>query len=186
MKIMRVLRIVLLLALAGSPAAAQDRWFHVRVNHQDGSENEVSINLPLGVVTAALSAAPANPCRARCRMELGGARVTMGDLRRVNAHLETYPAGGVAVIREGVELRFRREGGELVTAFDQHCGKSGEIRMPAALASALSSGPNQSANLRAAAAYLQTSGAGEILLVGADDSNVRMWVDADPSGRRSW
>jgi hypothetical protein len=166
--------------LLSLPLAAQDLWFHLRVEGRDGRPSRVSINLPLQAVTRFLAAAPDDPCRGGCNAEFGGAELTMSDLRQVIGHLKAFPAGGVAVERDDIELRFRRDPAFLIATFDERFGKSGEMRMPFSLAEALTAGSNPSANLQAAAAQMATAGSGDVLLVGVDGASVRMWVDAQP------
>lgn len=183
---MSALRAVLLLALVALPSRAEPLWFHLQVRTENDRDSRVSINLPLRVVTRAMAVLPDDPCRRRCEARFGDADIRMTDLRTIIGSLQQFPNGSVAMRRDDTDLLFRRDGENLVIHFQPWAESPGEVRVPFGLAEAIVSGPRDGANLRAAAGFLEQRGGGELMVVGKDETTVRMWVDGDPSGRSSW
>jgi hypothetical protein len=181
---MRTLRTAALLLTLAAPAAAADLWFHLRVSELDGDRSKVSVNLPLASVTRALAVVP-DVCGRRCRVRVNDHDISAPEFRSILRQLESNPASVVKIDRDEDELTFSRRSDQLVMSIvDSIDAERAEVTMPFALAQALGSGDGRGANAAAGAAWLASRGQGEVLLLTAEDAEVRMWVDGAPDPSR--
>ena len=180
-----------LAASVAAPAAAQTAaagtgtpWLHVRVEEPQ-KKSRVHVNLPMGVVEAALKAAPAT-LEEHGRVHLGHGHhghksMQVSDLRRMWTELRaTGDAKLVTVESEDETVDVSRKG-DLVTIHVNDTGKSKgreEIRveLPVAVVDAFLSGEGESLNLVAGIAALRQR-RGDIVRVTGDDETVRIWID---------
>jgi hypothetical protein len=183
---MGAIRTVLLLLMVALPARAESLWLHLEVTPEPAGEKRVSVNLPLRAVTRAIAVLPTDACRSRCQTRFGDADLRMTDVRTIVRSLQQWPNGAVGLRRDGTLLHFRREGENLLVRFEPLSDLPGEVRIPFGLMEAVVSGSRDSANLRAAAVFLEQRGDGELMVVDREGTVVRMWVDGDAAGRRSW
>ncbi len=161
-------------------------WLHVRVEEAKKA-SKVSINLPMTVVEAALSASP-ELLERHGKVKLGAHHgMKLADLRAVWKQLAAAgDAEFVTVESEDENVRVQRRGDTVQVWVDGKRGRSGKraergpgevrVEVPVALVDALLSGEGEQVNLQAAIAVLQKR-RGDIVRVHDADNHVRVWVD---------
>jgi hypothetical protein len=180
-----------LAASAAATAAAQTAtagtgtaWLHVRVEEPQ-KKSRVHVNLPMGLVEAALKAAPAT-LEEHGRVHLGHGHnghkdLQVSDLRRMWTELRaTGDAKLVTVEGEDETVDISRKG-DLVTIQVNDAGKRKgreevQVQLPVAVVDAFLSGEGESLNLAAGIAALRQR-RGDIVRVTSDDETVRIWID---------
>ena len=172
---------VLVTALAG-PALAQSPtpWVHVRV-HEAARDSKVSVNLPMSVVQAMITAAP-DKIVTRGNVRFGGdGNVKIAELRK--AWQELAKAGDAEIVNvqdKDEQVSIRRSAGKLLVNVDKLAAKEQvRIEIPARVVDAFFSGTGDEVNLRAALAELETL-RGELVKVDDARSSVRIWIDEKP------
>jgi hypothetical protein len=153
-------------------------WLHVRVE-EPGKSSKVSVNLPLAVVEAALSAAP-ETLESHGRVHLGhnGHDMSLSDLRRVWGELKNAGDTDFVTVEEehGENVKIARRG-ELVEIRVTKRGKEEvNVQVPVTLVDILLTGEGDRLNLKGALAELQKR-RGDIVRVNDEDSSVRIWID---------
>jgi len=180
-----VLGVAGLMGLAAGVASAQSEsaWLHVRV--EEGHKNSrVNVNLPIAVVDAALTAAPASVGH-HMAMNMGkhGHGVSLADLRKMWQQLKTSGNTEIVSVQEDDEtVKVTQEKDKLLIRVDKPSEKSVvRVEAPVALVDALLSGEGDELNVHAAIAALGHI-RGEIVRVQDRDSTVHVWVDERNEG----
>ena len=182
MRRVSVLRPGILALVASVGLAAQTQasgWLHVRVE-EAGKNSKVSVNLPLAVVEAALSAAPETiESHGKVHLGRGGHDMSVTDLRKVWRELKDAGDTDFVTIEEGERgenVKIARKG-ELV---EVHVTKGGKeevtVQVPVSLVDVLLTGESETLNLKAVLAELQKR-RGDIVRVNDEHSTVRIWID---------
>jgi len=163
------------LALA-APAAAASSWVHVRVEQPEG-EN-VRVNLPLGVVRAALALAPETITDGRHIRIDGHDHFAISDLKKLWQELRQTPEGELVTVESDDEnVRVAREG-EAVVVHVQSNERSEQVsvEVPVALVDALLAPEGDAIDVMGALTHLEAM-RGDIVRVEGSDAKVRIWID---------
>ena len=169
--------VVMLFALAASPALAADRWFHVRVDEGSGGA-EISVNLPLSLIEKAVSLLP-DEVSEDVQLELNDAGFSVEDLRDLWYEVRNGGDATFLTVREDDHTIQVRKSGDFFIA--ETIGDSDveiNVRFPLQVIDALfSAGPNR-LDLGAAIRALADYGDGDMVTVRDGDTTVRVWVDS--------
>jgi hypothetical protein len=175
---MRPATLAFLLFAAAFPAAAGvgGLWLHVRVEQDSGERTRVTLNLPADAVAAALPHLRSFDGD-DTRIQMNGAAVSLRDLSRVVASIERDPSRNVLVRSGRTRLEGELEGEILSIHIGGDCATGGgEIRIPYRIAAALVP-PGRNVDPASAIREMISRGEGDILLVTADGTTVRVWID---------
>lgn len=172
------LGLLVLAPVADLRAQSGTAWLHVRVE-EPRKESKVSVNLPLGVVEAALKAAP-DRVASHGRIHLGhhDHGLSLTEMRRLWKELRaTGDSELVSVQDEDESVRIARAG-DLVQIRVSKAGRGDEVNvdLPVSLVDALLSGDGESVDLSAAMVEVRKL-RGDIVRVKDDNSQVRIWID---------
>ncbi|MEO8215653.1 MAG: hypothetical protein ABI718_01075 [Acidobacteriota bacterium] len=168
------------------PVQAQARWLHVEITGDHGGQSVVQMNLPLASLTAALPLIPLNAW-GHCRLELNDRTVSRAEIAFMVQKLRNAPENAVlSIATDGDRLDASRSGDMLVvTIREENLNASPvQVRIPFAVAEAVSLGSGDRLDLRAATRALVMRGAGELVVVNSNDGRVRIWADGIPDVRR--
>ena len=170
-------------AAAAAEAAASQRWIHVHVDEEDGAGARVTLNLPIGLVEAALPMVNSDKFRGGqgARIRVNGENFDCRDLRKMWAALRAAQDAPYAIVEERDQtVRVEKSGAFMLitvtpkTAF----GDRVKMRVPLPVVDALLSGADDEIDLGAALRALADSGAsGELVAVDDDNTTVRIWID---------
>jgi hypothetical protein len=171
-------------ATAGAAAAATaQRWIHVHVDEEDGTGARVTLNLPIGLVEAALPMVDSDSFRGGkgARIRVNGEDFDCRQLRNLWAALREAQDAPYAIVEERDQtVRVEKSGGFMligVTPKNAH-GDRVNMRVPLPVVDALLSGSDDEIDLGAALRALADSGAtGELVAVDDDKTTVRIWID---------
>jgi hypothetical protein len=174
------LGLLVLAPVADVRAQSGTPWLHVRVE-EARKDAKVSVNLPLGVVEAALKAAP-DQIASHGRLHVGrhDHGLSIAELRRLWKELRaTGDSELVSVEDENETVRIARAG-DLVQVRVSKAGGGEEVHvdLPVSLVDALLSGDGESVDLSAAMVEVRKL-RGDIVRVKDDDSHVRIWIDEE-------
>ncbi len=178
--------IALATLLLASPAAAADKWLHVRV--LDGGEDgeRISVNIPLNVVARMLPLITADDLH-HGKLHLDIDELEGIDLREVAAALRDAPdAEFVTVESKDETVRVKKEGDFLIVRVEERGRRSTEkvrVRMPLAVVDALVGDDAGELDLVAALEALGEYEGGPLVDIESDDSSVRVWIDSSEVGR---
>lgn len=182
---MRIAAVVLASLIAVPAAFPAEMWIHLRVQEKTGKEGRVSINLPLSAVEALGPILEEKSTRPHhhSRLEVNGHDVTVSDLREIWKSLQNKPdATLVRVDQDGEHVKIIKQGDMvLIQSTERH--SDAEVRISSNVIAALLSGNGDELNIKAGIEAMSKSGSGDLVIAGDDDSDVRIWVDADPEGR---
>jgi hypothetical protein len=159
---------------AGGSAA----WLHVRVE-EPRNESRVSVNLPLSVVEAALSAAPDKVVSdGKVHLGLHGKDLSVADLRKMWRELRDAGDMDMVTVEEKDERVTVSRKGELVQVRVKNTGEREEVHVdvPVAVVDAFFSGEGEALNVKAGIAALRSL-RGDIVRVNDKDTTVRVWID---------
>ena len=185
-----VMGMALLLMGAAAAEAKTNLWLHIKV-HDGNDDSRVSVNLPLSVVEAATPLIP-EEARTAGSLRVDDRDLSVQDLRRIWLEVQRLPdATYVTVDEPHGKVRVARSGGYLLIEAADHKVEHGarrhgehvEARIPSAVVDALLKGSGDRFDLAGAIEALARNGEGELVTVNGDHETVRMWVDADASGR---
>ncbi len=178
-----ILAAAVLIAVTGT-ASAGDVWLHLRVQENRLSTKRVAMNVPFGAASVLARQLPSSALE-QCEIEFNDVSFTAADMQQIVRKLQTAPAGQAIDFRfRGGTMRAVRQNNVLVLQPQNWDGEMSltEVRMPFRLAEVVVGTSNQRINLVRAVELLGSVGQGEILFARADDTQVRLWVDRDPSG----
>ena len=165
--------------LLGAGAAAQERWFHVRVTEGGHDAANVTVNLPLTLIEIALKLVPAE-VHEEMRVEFSEAGIDLGDLREFWREMHNIDdATFVTVESNDATVRVAKEGDFLIARTTQRSddGAQVDVRFPFAVIEALFSEDEDQIDLAAAIRALAEYTDGDIVTVTDGDTKVRVWVD---------
>ena len=180
-----------LLVTAGSTAAlaASQRWIHVHVDEDNGSGARVTLNLPIGLIEAALPMVRSDAFNGGrgARIRVNGDDFDCRHLRALWAALREAQDAPYAVVEERDQtVRIEKSGGFMlikVTPKNSR-GDRVDMKVPLPVVDALLSGPEDEIDLAAAVRALAESGAsGELVAVDDDRTTVRIWIDERADSR---
>ena len=171
------------LAIGVSPAHAEIRWIHLRVDEK-GEETKVRLNLPVTLVAVVLPVIR-NEGLNGGTIRIDNDQVDRKDVRKViNAAKSAKEGEYVTVETRDETLRVARIKDYLhVRTLNPKANHSRvRVRMPMSVAEALLEGEEEELNLNAAIKALDKLGNGEVVVVDEDeDTEVRVWVDSKSS-----
>ena len=178
---MYVVILALLLFYPGSFVKAQNSnpWLHLEVNENTTDPTLVKVNLPLSMVDVALSVIKDENLKSG-RLKLDSHDISVADMRRLWSELKkSGNADFVTVEKKEESVRIARQGNFLVVKVTESAKKNSKVdlKIPFHVVDALLSGTGDELNLKAAITALQQNGAGEILTVHDNQTQVRIWVD---------
>jgi hypothetical protein len=183
-------RTLILLGLAMTlavPAAAQrGAWVHLSIRHARSADAAVRINLPAAVVTRAAPLIPETDAEGY-RLVVGEDSITAHDLSTILVALSGAP-DGTAVRRDtgDVVVNARREGATVqLVVEDAFDGDTVAATIPLPVAEALAAGGRR-LDIASAVRHLAATGGGELALIAADHSKIRIWVDGSARQITEW
>jgi hypothetical protein len=173
------------MAQKGSAGASQNAaWVHVRVEETDRA-SRVSVNLPMPVVEAALSAAPDTIVKDG-RIKVGGHRhgMSLAEMRRIWREMRNAGDAELASIEEKDEtVEVSRRGDIVHVRVTERSGKEEvEVDVPAAVVDAALGGEEDSIDFKALVQELRKH-RGDVVRVTGDDGSVRVWIDENAGGK---
>jgi len=158
---------------AGNPA-----WLHVRVE-EPGKDTRVSVNLPMSVVEAALSAAPEKIVSdGKLHLGVNDKDLSVTDMRKVWRELRAAGDMEIVSVEDKDEHVTVARKGDLVQVRVKDTGSREEVHVdvPVAVVDALFSGEGESLNVKAGVAALRAL-RGDIVRVNDKETSVRVWID---------
>lgn len=168
------------ISLIALPMYGADLWLHVAATTTRHKANRVTVNLPMRAIARALPLAPKGHPSNRC-IEVDGRQLSMTEIRDALTTLRGSQEGVVVTRTEGEsKLEFSRVSGVLRIVSNDGFDRS-EMLMPVELAEALTSGTGDDPNLAALSGAIVRRGAGEVMRINSEESNVRIWVDLSPT-----
>ena len=168
---------------AGTAAAGDDRWIHVRVDATDGSKAKVDIQVPIGMVSGLLPILKGK--HAHGNITLNDGDVDLAELREYWNAVRSAKDGEYVTVRDAdSDVRISKSGGFVKLTVDEKNG--GQPRPDEAARAAHRRRLRRQGRRRrrrARGRARQGFPIGEILTVDDDDSHVRIWIDAEASAR---
>ncbi len=158
-------------------AGASKQWLHVQV-HGD-SDEKVNVNIPLSLVSTIL---PLIEDKAEEGLSRHGhwddSDMSVSQMREIWNAVKSEGAFELASVNSG-EHRFSifLDGQYLRVESDEGAKERVTVKLPTVLVDALLSGEGENFNIMAALDALQNLGNQELVLVEADDTRVRVWID---------
>jgi len=179
-----MLVLIPLLSLPMLPVALArggDRYVHVRILDRDAADEEVRLDVPVGLLRAFLAHADVEVWDRDLSLRYaGGSEV---DLREVLAALREAPEGEFLRIRERDEsVRVAKEGGFFLVRVDERDGDRLRVRFPLAVLDTLIDSGTERLDFAAALEALSDYDGDDLLTVESDDEQIRIWIDGKPSG----
>lgn len=177
--------LALALCLLALPATAQQRFFHIEIEAQEDGE-QVSINLPLGLVQKGIDLAP-DSVRWRSHVHLAGGHFEWEDLRELRDVAQRLGSDGNTTVRiDRRQVQVTRQGNEVRIMVPARRWRADDVEttVPYAVLDALVSGQRYELDLAAALEALARHERGWTLRVEDRDGSTRarMWVD-DSAGQ---
>lgn len=171
-----VLLALAVLAAAPAVAAAADAmWLHVSVDEGEGGAR-VRVNLPLSMAETALAMIPEEELH-NGRIQIEDEDFSLADLRRLWSQLDESPDATFVEVEEADgRVLVSKSGGYLLVKAYENDGQV-DVRIPGGVVDALLSGEGEEIDLAAAIRALAEFGAGELVTVHDDATQVRVWVD---------
>ena len=181
------------LALGGAAAGATvlhaqggtaPAWLHVRVEEGERG-SKVSVNLPLTVVEAALSAAP-DVIAADGKFHIGRDHhhgVSVADMRKIWAELKNAGDTELVTVEEKDETVKVARRGDSVQVRVNRTGSGEEVRVdvPVSLVDAALAGDGETIDVKALVRELAKR-RGDVVHVNEKDNKVRIWIDESNTG----
>ncbi len=178
-----VLLSVLCLAVASLSASA---WLHVRVDSQDSEK--LRVNLPLSLVETVLplieeKAFSSGPVQ-RSGIRWDGRNWSVADLRKIWTAVRAEGSFELASFKDkDHRLHVFVEGEHLWVESDEGADEQMQVMIPLAVVDSLLSGEGEELNLGAALEAVKNLGSGDLVLIQADDTKVRVWIDEREQNR---
>ena len=165
--------------LAAFPAAARDRWLHVKIEQTKDEPQTVRVNLPLALIESAIPLLESE--------QFDGSKIKIGDESWDKARLKTLwdevkraEGGEYVTVESGSESVRVAKIGDLLTikVRDSRRGEGKvDVKIPLAVVDALLSGSGDQLNIVAAVRALGSRGDGQLVAIDDDSSVVRVWID---------
>ena len=171
-------------AQKGSASApASSAWVHVRVEEANRS-SRVSVNLPMPVVEAALSAAP-ETIVSKGRVKIGDSKcgISLAEMRKIWQEVRDGGDAELATIEEKDETVRVARRGDLVQIHVTERGGKEEVTVdvPVGVVDAALRGQGDTIDFKALVQELRKH-RGDVVRVSGDDSDVRVWIDETAGG----
>lgn len=167
-------------------AAGSTAWLHVRVD-EHGKSSKVSVNLPLAVVEAALSAAPQKIVdKGRIKIDVGRADhdLSLAEMRKIWQDLKA--AGDTEIVtveQEDETVKVSRKGDLVLVRVSKPSEKEEvHVDVPVNLVDAVLAGEGDSVDVKAVIRELRSQ-RGDIVRVNDKNSAVRIWIDESAAGQ---
>ncbi len=165
-------------------SGAAPAWLHVRVE-EGGRGSKVSVNLPLTVVEAVLSAAP-DVIAADGKFHIGRDHhhgVSVADMRRIWTELKNAGDTELVTVEEKDETVKVARRGDLVQVRVNRTGSGEEVRVdvPVSLVDAALAGDGETIDVKALVRELAKR-RGDVVHVNEKDNKVRVWIDESNTG----
>jgi hypothetical protein len=174
--------VLFLAMIAGSALADSGKWIHVRIN--DGGDEEVSINLPLSLLSAAVRLIP-NDVDAEAEIALDDLNMTWSELRSFWEEIKDAPEATYMTVRDGDDtIEVKKRGNYLVVNSAEGSGTDVDVKFPLMVVDALLSGPNNTLDFEAALNALADFGDGNLVSIRDGSDVVRVWIDDDAESGR--
>ncbi len=178
---------LVLLALAALPvavpAAAAEKWLHVRVVESGDEPETVRINLPLSLVKSLIAALPAEKLR-EGKIHVEGMKLDEKQRKAVLDSVRSTPDGEFVTVEAPDEsVRIWKSGGTLFVQVRQRgqAEETVDIRVPLRLVEGLFAPEPGTLDLLALIEGLEEHGEGDIVTVKDRTSDVRIWLDSRSS-----
>lgn len=167
-------------------AAGGGAWLHVRVD-EHGKASKVSVNLPLTVVEAALSAAPQKIVdQGKIKIDLGKADhdLSLAEMRKIWQELRAAGDTEIVTVEEEDEtVRVSRKGDLVLVRVSKPSQKEEvHVDVPVNLVDAVLAGDGDSVDVKSVIRELRSQ-RGDIVRVNDKDSAVRIWIDESAAGQ---
>ena len=179
-----LLTMLSILTLVAAAAAQQEPgpWIHVEISGESG-EN-INLNLPVAALSAMIAMAP-DTIVEDGQLQLGDTHeLPVAAIRDMWRELrDVGDAEFVTVQHEGQNVRIAREGETILVNVNNQDGDASEevrVEVPVSVVDALLSGGGDTLNVRAAIDELSTL-RGELVRVIESDSNIRIWINENPT-----
>lgn len=175
-KILSIALVSTLLA-AGLASAGTDKWIHIKVSGHD--EEEVTVNLPLSLVTAAAAMIP-DEVDHEVQVSLDDVRFDWNELRNFWQAVKDAPEATFVTVQTRDEKIEVKKMGEYVlvnTLEHTDAGADVNIRFPMAVVDALLSGPEGRFDFEAALQALAEHDQGHLVSVHDGKDTVNIWID---------
>lgn len=174
------LAVLAILALVAGPAAASDRWLHVKVDEEGGAK--VNVNLPLSLIEMAFEMVPEDltaEMSNEVRVELNDAGFNVEDLRRLWTELrDGGDATFLTVEEDDTRIAVRKTGDFFIAETVGNSDMTVDVRFPAAVVDALFSGGPDRLDFAAAVRALADYSSGDMVTVRDKGNSVRIWIDS--------
>jgi len=171
--------------VAPKSAAEVTPWIHVRVE-EPRNESRVNVNLPLGVVQAALAAAPDRVMSHGQFHVNNGHDLSVADMRRIWAEIKKTPEGDMVTVDQKDEhVRVSRRGDRLEVRTEKAGGEQVRVDLPLAVVDALFTAPGDSLDVAAALRELQTLRGDIVTVHDEKDTTVHVWIDTQAASTSS-
>lgn len=176
---------LLLLAFTALTAAAPNSWLHVRVDSNEGEK--VRVNVPLNLVSTVLPLIKEKHLthgRLRTnRIALNGGELTVDDLRQIWASIKSSGSYELANIETSdANIHVVLDGDYLTVESLEGSREQVHVKVPVAVVDALLSGDGDELDVLAAVEALERLGGQQLVMVEADDSTVKIWIDQKSEG----
>jgi hypothetical protein len=168
---------------AGTVAASDERWIHVRVDETQGSKGRVDIQVPIGMISSLLPVLKGKHAHGNIKVDCKD--VNLAEMRQYWNAVRTAKDGKYVTVRdEDSDVHISKSGGFFrLTVDDKDGGSRVRMKVPLPLVDAVFAGKNE-IDLEALGTALAKVPVGEILTVDDDDSHVRVWIDAEAAAAR--
>lgn len=165
------------------PAAAAEKWLHVRVVESGDEPETVRINLPLSLVKSLIAALPADKLR-EGKIHVEGMKLDENRRKAIRDAVGSAPDGEfVTVEAPGESVKIWKSAGMVFVQVRERgeAEETVDIRMPVRLVEGLFASEPGTLDLVALIEGLEEQNEGEIVTVKDRTSHVRVWVDSRSS-----
>lgn len=183
MRTFAMLAVTATLTTAAFAAPTADRWIHVRVVEQNGKGSRVSINVPVGVVTA-LAPIVQEKASEHARIRVNDREFSIEELRDVMKQLQSAPNGKLIQVKDddGEVTVVEKSGANFIIRNEDRSQKKTHVVLDGRVIAAMLSGRDGELDLAAGLRALAATGAGDLVVVNDGDDTVRIWIDNDSEG----
>ena len=170
--------------MAGLAAATETagRWIHVRVLGHGDQQEAVKVNMPLSLLESMATVIETEDLKDG-HVRLGDSDLDAEQVRTLwQAVRSSQDMEFVTVESDDETVRVAKSGKFLLAKIHGSAegGKAGgkvEVKIPLAVVDALLTAPKGELNVKAALQALAAHGAGDLVTVHDEDSDVRIWID---------
>ena len=181
----RIFSLFLVCIVAAGVAQAADRWLHVRVEEAGPHGENISVNVPLELVTAFLPAIQQEVWD-HGHINIHHGRVDELDLREIFEALRDAPDTDFVTVRSSDEnVRVAKEAGFLkilVEDLNDSKGETVQVTLPMEVVEAMLSGGDGQLDIAAGFERLAEFDGGDLVTVQSNDESIRVWIDDSQTG----